>query len=114
MKDKSMETVGCWWVFTIKNQDKVNEKYKVRLVALGYMDRSPFSQEVIYALVAKINTIKILLAIANHNDLNIFKSILWKWILESVWAPAVQSVLECLGEVRRIQWWMALQFVAAY
>ena len=53
--------VGCRWVYTIKcNFNGSLERYKARLVVKGYTQT--------YALVAKMNTIRVLISLAVNLD----------------------------------------------
>ncbi|BBH02233.1 hypothetical protein Prudu_012742 [Prunus dulcis] len=55
------KTVVCMWISTVKlKADGSVERYKVRLVANGYTQIYGINYEETFALVAKINTIKVL------------------------------------------------------
>ena len=61
--------VGCRWVFTIKqNPDGLIDKRKARLVARGFTQTHGVDYEATFALVAKINTIRVLLSLAANLD----------------------------------------------
>ena len=57
--------IGLKWVFKIKrNADGSISKYKSRLVAKGYVQRHGVDYEEVFAPVARIETIRLVIAIA--------------------------------------------------
>ncbi|KAL6323803.1 hypothetical protein AAG906_003424 [Vitis piasezkii] len=61
--------VGCKWVFTTKYKpDGTLERYKVRLVAKGFTQTYGIGYLETFALVAKLNTVRILLSLATTLD----------------------------------------------
>eukprot|EP00794_Sanderia_malayensis_P014530 gene14530-biopygen11634 len=68
--DKNL--VGCKWVFkTKRNSDGSISRYKARLVAQGYSQEAGIDYDALYAPVARYNSIRTVLAIANALDFEI-------------------------------------------
>lgn len=60
-----MKPIGLKWVFKIKrNADGSISKYKARLVAKGYVQRHEIDYDEVFALVARIETIRLVIALA--------------------------------------------------
>lgn len=69
---KGRSAISNKWVFKLKRKaDGSVDKYKARLVARGFSQKAGFDYNETYAPVAKLTTLKILLSIANQNDMHI-------------------------------------------
>jgi hypothetical protein len=63
---KDKKTIGCKWVYNIKhNVDGSVSRYKARLVAKGYAQTYGIDYKEIYSPVAKMTTIKAIIAMAS-------------------------------------------------
>lgn len=68
------KTIGCKGIFRKKFKlDSIVEKYKARLVAKGFTEKKDFDYFDTYALVARILTIRLLLAVASIKNLIIYQ-----------------------------------------
>ena len=57
--------VGCKWIYKIKTRSNGSiKRYKTRLVAKGFTQEYGIDYEKTFALVARISTIRALLAVA--------------------------------------------------
>lgn len=69
---KQRKAITNKWVFKLKRKaDGQIDKYKARLVARGFSQKLGFDYGETYAPVAKLVTLKILLAVANRKDMHI-------------------------------------------
>ena len=69
------KAIGLKWVYKLKKDTKgaiVN--HKARLVAKGYVQRQGVDYEEVFAPVAQIETVRVLLALAAQQDWDFFQN----------------------------------------
>lgn len=68
------KTIGVKWVYKIKlNENGEVDKYKARLVAKGYKQEFGVGYREVFALVARHDTIRLMIALAAWNSWPIFQ-----------------------------------------
>lgn len=102
------KTVGCRWIYTMKldSEGKI-DRFKARLVAKGYTQKYGVDYGDIFAPVAKINTIRILISIAANEDwplkqFDVKNAFLNGYLEEEVYMDPPPGI-ECNGKVCKLQ-----------
>jgi len=103
--------IGCKWVFSIKHKtDGFIEWYEARLVAKGYTHTYRIDYQKTFSLVAKRNTIRVLLSLVGNLDWSLHqfdvKNAFLYWDLEEEVYMDIPSgyVSPTLRTVCKLQW----------
>lgn len=71
---EGVKTIGVKWVFKTKlNENGEIDKYKARIVAKGYAQQYGIDYTEVYAPVARLDTIRLVIALAAQEGWNIFQ-----------------------------------------
>ncbi|KAJ7962054.1 Retrovirus-related Pol polyprotein from transposon TNT 1-94 [Quillaja saponaria] len=71
---KDHKAIGVKWVYKVKKNAKGEvEKYKARLVAKGYAQKQGINYEEVFAPVARLETIRLLISFAAHKHWKIYQ-----------------------------------------
>lgn len=69
---KGRRVIGCKWVFKLKQSpDGEVQRYKARLCAKGFSQKAGIDYEEVFSPVVRYESIRVLLALAAHEDLEI-------------------------------------------
>ncbi|GJX59599.1 PLAC8 family protein [Tanacetum coccineum] len=73
-KPKDVKPISCKWVYKIKRRtDRSVERYKVRLVARGFSQQYGLDYDETFNPVAKLTTVRVLLALAASKSWNLWQ-----------------------------------------
>lgn len=66
---RGKRSIGCKWVYTVKyNAGGTIEHYKARMVAKGFSQIYVINYSETFVLVIKLNTVRVLLSLAENLD----------------------------------------------
>ena len=71
---RAHKAIGVKWLYKIKENARGEvERYKARLVAKGYNQRAGVDYDEVFALVARLETIRFIIALAAQNKWKIYQ-----------------------------------------
>jgi len=107
---KNQQAIGLKWVFKVKRDPSGSiVKYKARLFAKGYAQIEGVDYEEVFAPVARMETVKVLLALAAHGNweihhMDVKSAFLNGVLLEEVYVKQTPGFInkECAGKVFKL------------
>lgn len=109
VKPKNTEILDTKWVYTYKPLENEKEnQYKARLVVRGFVQKETFNYDELYSPVAKLSTIRTLLAIRNQLDyyfvqLDVKTAFLNGNLKEDVYIYPPKSISHKIGHVFKLK-----------
>jgi len=101
---KNHQAIGLKWVFKLKRDpDGSIVKYKARLVAKGYAPKEGVDYEEVFAPVARMETVKVLLALAAHGNREIHHMDVKSAFLNGVLLEEVYVKQPLVSSTRNVQ-----------
>lgn len=103
------KTIGCRWVYKIKTKsDGSIERYKARLVAKGFAQEYGMDYEETFAPVAKMTSVRVLIAVASSrqwdiSQMDVKNAFLNGDLKEEVYMVAPPGVSHAPGQVCRLK-----------
>lgn len=71
---EGQKAIGVKWVFKVKkNAHGEVERHKARLVAKGYKQKEGIDYNEVFAPVARLETVRLLISLAAHNHWKIYQ-----------------------------------------
>ena len=91
------KAIGVKWVYKIKRTAEGEvSRYKARLIAKGYKQKFSIDYEEVFALVARLDTVRLLITLATHHNWKIYQLIIKSAFLNGILEEEVYiQQLEC-------------------
>jgi hypothetical protein len=111
---RGQQAIGLKWVYKVKrNENDVVVKYKARLVAKGYVQHPGIDFEEVFALVARLESVRLLLAIAAHfgwgvHHMDVKSAFLNGELQEEVYVQQPPGFIDIKNKHKVLRLWKAL------